>query len=75
MKTNVMKQIGKALPVLAALTLASAALGEGSKKGDTMCVKQKDGSYICKASGQKMEKPCCSTPDNEPKETPKPKKS
>ncbi len=53
MKTNIIKQIGKALPVLAALTVASIALGEGSKKDESMCVKQKDGSYVCKASGKK----------------------
>ena len=75
MKTNMIKRIGKVLPVLAALTVASIALAEGSKKDESMCVKQKDGSYLCKASGQKMEKPCCSTPDNGSKETPKPKQS
>ena len=75
MKTNTIKQIGKLLPVIAALTVATVAFGAGSKKDETMCVKQKDGSYICKASGQKMDKPCCSTPDNESKETPKPKQS
>jgi len=74
MKTNMIKRIGKALPVLAALTVASIALGDGFKKGETMCVKQKDGSYLCKASGERMDKPCCGTPDNA-KETPKPKQS
>ena len=75
MKTNAIKPVGKLLPVLAALAVASIALGEGSKKDESMCVKQKDGSYLCKASGQKMDKPCCSTPDNEPTETPQPKQS
>ncbi len=74
MKENIIKKIGQVLPVIAALAVAIIAFGEGSKKDETMCVKQKDGSYLCKASGQKMEKPCCSTPDNA-KETPKPKKS
>jgi len=75
MKTNIIKQIGKLLPVIAALTVGTVALGDGSKKDETMFVKQKDGSYLCKASGQKMDKPCCSTPDNGSKETPKPKQS
>ena len=73
MKTKIIRQIGKVRPVVAALTVATVALAEGSKKDETMCVKQKDGSYICKASGQKMDKPCCATPDNGSKETPKPK--
>ncbi len=75
MRINIIKQIGKALPVLAAFTVASIASGEGSKEDESMCVKQKDGSYICKASGKKMDEPCCSTPDNEPIETPKPKQT
>ena len=75
MKTNIIRQLGKVLPVLAALTLATVAFGEDSKKDESMCVKQKDGSYICTASGQKMDKPCCSTPDSGAKETPKPKQS
>ena len=75
MKTNIIKRIGKALPVFAALTLATVAFGEGSKKEETMCVKQKDGTYLCTASGQKMDKPCCATPDNGSKQTPKPKQS
>jgi hypothetical protein len=75
MKTNIIKQIGKVLPIFAALAVATVALGEDAKKNETMCVKQKDGSYLCKASGQKMDKPCCSTPDNGSKETPKPKQS
>ena len=75
MKTNIIKQVGKVLPILAALTVATVALGEESKKDESMCVKQKDGKYLCTASGQKMDKPCCSTPSNEAKETPKPKQS
>ncbi len=75
MKTNIIKQIGKLLPVIAALTVATVAFGADSQKEETMCVKQKDGSYLCKASGQKMDKPCCSTPDNGSKETPQPKQS
>lgn len=74
MKTNIIQQMGKVLPVLAALTVATSAPGE-DKKDESMCVKQKDGKYLCKASGQKMDKPCCSTPTNDAKETPKPKQS
>lgn len=75
MNTNIIKQIGKVLPVLAALTLVSVSFGEDAKKDESMCVKQKDGKYLCKASGQKMDKPCCSTPSNEAKQKPKPKQS
>ena len=61
---------------LAALTLSAfACTAFGAQDKDTMCVKQKDGKYLCKASGQKMDKPCCSTPSNDAKETPKPKQS
>jgi hypothetical protein len=41
---------------------------------ETMCVKQKDGTYKCKASGKIEKVPCCDTPSNDPKPTPKPKK-
>jgi hypothetical protein len=75
MTKNIIKRVGRVLPVLAALVVGTIALGEESKKDESMCVKQKDGSYLCKASGKKMDKPCCSTPDNEAKETPKPKRS
>jgi len=75
MTKNIIKHVGRVLPVLAALTIGTIALGAEAKKDESMCVKQKDGSYLCKASGQKMDKPCCSTPDNSPKETPKPKQS
>ena len=75
MKTNIIKQIGRVLPVLAALTVATVAFGADAKKDESMCVKQKDGKYLCKASGQNMDKPCCSTPTDDAKETPKPKQS
>jgi hypothetical protein len=58
MKTNYIKQIGRVLPLLAALTIGTIALGAESKKDESMCVKQKDGTYLCKASSQKMDKPC-----------------
>ena len=41
---------------------------------DTMCVKQKDGTYKCKASGKIEKEPCCDTPSNDPKPTPRPRK-
>ena len=61
------------LPILAFLTLTSIAFGIDPK--ETMCVKQKDGTYKCKASGKIERKPCCATPTNPtPRRTPKPKK-
>lgn len=53
------------LPVLALLSLASTAFGAEPK--DTMCVKQKNGTYLCKASGKIEKEPCCDTPSNDPK--------
>lgn len=73
MKRNIIRQIAQTLPLLAALAVATVALGAEAK--ESMCVKQNDGKYLCKASGQKMDKPCCSTPTNDAKETPKPKQS
>lgn len=70
MKPNIIKQIGRILPLLAALSVASVAVGAETK--ETMCVKQKDGTYKCKASGKIMKEPCCSTPENEPKASPTP---
>jgi hypothetical protein len=61
------------LPFLALLSLAFTAFGAGSK--ETMCVRQKDGTYKCKASGKIEKEPCCETPINPaPKRTPKLKK-
>ena len=61
------------LSLLALFTLASTAFCADSK--ETMCVKQKDGTYKCKASGKIEKEPCCETPSNPaPKPTPKPKK-
>lgn len=71
MRTNIVKQIWKPLLVLATLTVTSGAFGQPKK--ETMCVKQKDGTYKCKASGKIEKEPCCDTPSNEPK-APKPKK-
>lgn len=70
MKRNIIRQIGRTLPLLAALAVATVALGAEAK--ENMCVKQKDGTFKCKASGKTMKEPCCSTPDNSSKATPKP---
>jgi hypothetical protein len=59
----------KFVSILALIALSSSALAVDPK--DTMCVKQKDGTYKCKASGKIEKKPCCDTPSNDP--TPKPK--
>jgi hypothetical protein len=62
----------KFLPLLALLSLASTAFGAEPK--ETMCVKQKDGTYKCKASGKIEKEPRCDTPTNPaPQRTPKPK--
>ena len=56
----------KSLATLAALfALIAAAFGTDPK--ETMCVKQKNGTYLCKASGKIEKKPCCDTPSNDPK--------
>ena len=61
------------LAILALFSIASSASGVEPK--ETMCVKQKDGTYKCKASGKIEKEPCCETPTNpSPKRTPKPKK-
>jgi hypothetical protein len=61
------------LAILALFSLALSASGVEPK--ETMCVKQKDGTYKCKASGKIEKEPCCETPTNpSPKRTPKPKK-
>jgi hypothetical protein len=60
----------KLLPILMVLAVATTALAADPK--DTMCVKQKDGTYKRKASGKIERKPCCDTPSNDdPKATPK----
>ena len=62
----------KFLSILALLAFASSALAADPK--ETICVKQKDGTYKCKASGKTEKEPCCDTPTNPaPKRTPKPK--
>jgi hypothetical protein len=71
MKANTIRRIGKTLPLFAALAVASVALGANTK--ESRCVKQKDGTYKCKASGKIMKEPCCNAPDNGAKATPIPK--
>ena len=62
----------KFMSFLALFSLASTAFGAEPK--ETMCVKQKDGTYKCKASGKIEKVPCCDTPTNpDPKKTPKPR--
>ena len=63
---DIIKKIGTVLPLIAVLGMASGALGAGSK--ENMCVKQKDGTYKCKASGKIMKEPCCNKPEGETKQ-------
>jgi hypothetical protein len=58
----------KLLSVLMMLAMATAAFADPK---DTMCVKQKDGTYKCKASGKIEKVPCCDTPSNDPTAKPK----
>jgi hypothetical protein len=62
----------KSLLALALLVAVSTAYPADQK--DTMCVKQKDGTYRCKASGKIEKVPCCDTPSNDPTPAPRPKK-
>jgi hypothetical protein len=62
----------KTLVLIVALAFVSLAVADA--KRDTMCVKQKDGTYKCKASGKIEKTPCCDTPSNEPTPKPRPKK-
>ena len=72
MRRNIIQNGGKLLMALAALALTTSVFAAEPAK-ETMCVKQKDGTYKCKASGKVMKEPCCDTPSNEVK-TPNPKK-
>ena len=70
MKPRLTNRIAAALAVLT--ICAAPVIGAESK--ETMCVKQKDGTYKCAATGEIMKEPCCETPSNEPAaSTPKPK--
>jgi hypothetical protein len=62
----------KMIPAFMLCALLSTAFAAGPK--ETMCVKQKDGTYKCKASGKIEKVPCCDTPGNVRAPTPKPKK-
>ena len=73
MKTKLIQEIVKVASLVVALAMATVA--SGADKKETMCVKQKDGTYKCKASGKIEKEPCCETPTNPaPKRTPKSKK-
>lgn len=63
-----MKALLSAIALLGVVTTAAFA----TNPKDTMCVKQKDGTYKCRASGKIEKQPCCDTPSNDP--APKPKK-
>ncbi len=60
----------KFVSAFAFLALLSTACAADQR--NTLCVKQKNGTYRCKASGKIQKEPCCDTPSNYP--TPKPKK-
>lgn len=62
----------KVILAFALFALVSTVVATEPK--ETMCVKQKDGTYKCKASGKIEKVPCCDTPDNVPTPTPKPRK-
>ena len=68
---NLIQEIAKAAPLVVALTIAKVAYGADTK--ESMCVKQKEGTYKCKASGKIMKRPCCNKPENESRATPQPK--
>lgn len=53
------------IPLVALVALISTAFGADPK--ETMCVKRKNGTYLCKATGKIEKKPCCDTPSNDPK--------
>ncbi|MFN2507151.1 MAG: hypothetical protein ABR589_00065 [Chthoniobacterales bacterium] len=57
--------------ILAVALTAAAAAGAAPYR---MCVKQKDGTYKCKASGKIEKEPCCATWTNAPSTPPKGKK-
>lgn len=60
------------MKIIAFLLLAVVSTGFAAEREDTMCVKQKNGTYKCKASGKIEKMPCCDTPPNEPAQTPTP---
>lgn len=62
----------KAVTLFLMLALATVSFAQDHPK-NTMCVKQKDGTYKCLASGKIEKEPCCDL-GNDPTPTPKPKK-
>ena len=63
------------MKIVALALFIAAASAFATEPKETMCVKQKDGTYKCKASGKIEKEPCCDTPTNPvPRGTPKPRK-
>jgi hypothetical protein len=63
---NRRKMITLALTGLATAGAVSATVGfvgKNSKANQANCTQTPDGKYVCKASGQVMDSPCCSNPD------------
>jgi hypothetical protein len=61
------------LPVLLSFAFATTLLAQDHPK-NTMCVKQKDGTYKCMASGKIGKEPCCDLgTDRTPRLTPRKK--
>ena len=62
------------MKIIALAVLVLASIGFAAEKKDTMCVKQTDGTYKCRASGKIEKTPCCDTPGNAPSPTPTPER-
>ena len=64
---------------LVAMILACATTGfakdkETKESRETMCVKLRDGTFRCRASGKIEKVACCDTPSNDSSPTPKSKR-
>jgi hypothetical protein len=62
----------KAVALFLTLAFATLSFAQDHPK-NTMCVKQKDGTYKCLASGKIEKEPCCDL-GNDPTPAPKPKR-
>jgi uncharacterized protein YqhQ len=58
--------------ILGLVVIAGASFAGDHR--ETMCVRQKDGTYKCKVTGKIEKEPCCDTPSNDRTPTPKPNK-